>query len=166
MVRAADVKAKPDAVIVVGTALKVDSAKRFAWDICHEARKGHGFTAWINLKAPPQDLNCFDLTVKGDCNTVAMHVSSWWLKECPSVLNNTQIQELQQKCNLFIARSAKAALNRAFTELDGDSLSKMLQQEDNKSRVLGVKENDRMVFIATEISVSQESTLGADICTV
>jgi NAD-dependent histone deacetylase SIR2 len=149
-VRAADLKAKPDAVIVVGTALEVESAKAFARDMCRTARKDGGFTAWINLKAPPQDLDCFDLVVKGDCDTVAMHVSSWWLKECPNVLSNTQIQNLQEKCKLFIARSTEEALNRALAEVDDDSLSKILQQQENKSRVLNVEEGGKVVFISAE----------------
>jgi NAD+-dependent protein deacetylase SIR2 len=44
-VRAADLKAKPDAVIVVSTALKVESAKALAQDMCCTARKDGGFTA-------------------------------------------------------------------------------------------------------------------------
>jgi NAD+-dependent protein deacetylase SIR2 len=77
IVRVADFIAKPDAVIVVGTALKVNSVKTFAQAICHKTRKGGRFTAWINLKVPPQDLDCFDLVVQGNCKTVAMYISSW-----------------------------------------------------------------------------------------
>ena len=120
--------------------------------MCRTAREAGGFTAWINLKAPPQDLDCFDLVVEGDCETVAMHVSSWWLKECPRVLSDTQIQNLQEKCKMFIARSTEAALNRALAEVDDDSLSKILRQQENKSRVLNVKEGGEVVFISAERS--------------
>jgi NAD+-dependent protein deacetylase SIR2 len=167
---AADLRGKPDAVIVVGTALKVESAKTLARDMCHTARKDGGFTAWINLKAPPQDLDCFDLVVEGDCETVAMHVSSWWLKECPNVLSDTQIQNLQKKCKLFIAKSTEDALNRALAEVDNDSLSKILQQQENKSRVLNVKEGGKMVFISAERSqpsgISTWTAVNYDVKTV
>jgi NAD-dependent histone deacetylase SIR2 len=43
-VRAADLKAKPDVVIVVGTALKVELAKAFVQDMCHTAWKDGRFT--------------------------------------------------------------------------------------------------------------------------
>ncbi|KAH6667733.1 DHS-like NAD/FAD-binding domain-containing protein, partial [Halenospora varia] len=72
-VMAADFKAKPDAIIVVGTALKVASAKIFAQDICRAAHEYGGFTAWINLQAPPRGLDCLSLVVKGNCETVAEH---------------------------------------------------------------------------------------------
>ena len=147
----ADFRAKPDAVIVAGTALKVKSAKILARDMCRTVHKGGGFTAWINLKAsPPPALDCLDLVIKGHCDTVAMHVSSWWLKECPDILNDTQIQNLQEKCKLFIARSAEAALNRALAEVDDEPLSKILQQHENKSRILNVKEGGKPVFISAE----------------
>jgi hypothetical protein len=149
-VKAADFKAKPDAVIVVGTTLKVQSAKIFARDMCHAACEDGGFAAWINLKAPPQDLDCLNLVVKGDCDTVAMHVSSWWLKECPNILSDTQIQNLQEKCKLFIARSAEAALNQALAKVDNESLSKILQQQQSKCQVLNVKEGGKSVFISAE----------------
>lgn len=75
MVIAADLKAKLNAIIVVGTALKVKSAKRLARDMCRAVCKG-GFIAWINLKAPLLNLDCFDLVVKGDCEAVAWHALS------------------------------------------------------------------------------------------
>ena len=152
IVKEADFKASPEVVIVVGTGLKIPSAKMLARDMCAATRQGGGFAAWINLKAPPRDLDCFNLVVEGNCETVAMHVSSWWLKECPTVLSDSQIQNLQERCRLFIARSPRAALNRALAELDTDSLSKILQQHENKSKILNVKENGKAVFASAEQS--------------
>ncbi|KAH8674826.1 DHS-like NAD/FAD-binding domain-containing protein [Tricladium varicosporioides] len=43
-VKAADLRAKPDAVIVVGTALKVKLAEMLVRDICHKAHEHGGFT--------------------------------------------------------------------------------------------------------------------------
>jgi NAD-dependent histone deacetylase SIR2 len=156
-VQAADCKKKIGAVIVVGTALKVPGAKRFAKEICRRARECGGFTAWINLNTPPRDLDCLDLIIKGDCETVAWHVSSWWLKECPNVLSDTQIQELQKKCKLFIEKSAEAALTRALTEVDNDSVSKILQQHQNKSGVRHVAEGGKAANVL--VGNSQNSGL-------
>jgi NAD+-dependent protein deacetylase SIR2 len=44
-VKAADLKTKPNVVIVVGTALKVELAKAFAQDMCYTAWKDSRFTA-------------------------------------------------------------------------------------------------------------------------
>jgi NAD+-dependent protein deacetylase SIR2 len=151
-VKAEDIRKKPDAVIVVGTALKVPSAKHLARDMCRTAREAGGYTAWINLKAPPQDLDCFDLVVEGNCETVAMHVSSWWLEHSPKVIRDLEIQILQEKYKLFIARSIETALNRALAEVDNDTLSKILQRQENKSRVLNVEEGGKKVFISAERS--------------
>lgn len=146
----ADLQKKPDLVIVVGTALKVGSAQKLAKALCTKVRQSGGIAVWINLKAPTQDLDFFDLVIEGNCETVAMHVSTWWLK-VPLVLNDSQIQDLQQRCKpLFIARSPGAALNRALAELDTDSLSKIFQQHENKSKILKVKENGELIFTSAE----------------
>ena len=106
----ADLQKKLDVVIVVGTALKVKGAKELAKDMCTAVRQRGGIAVWINLKAPTQDLDCFDLVIEGDCETVAMHVSTWWLN-VPLVLSDSQIQQLQQRCKpLFIARSPASAI--------------------------------------------------------
>jgi hypothetical protein len=149
-VQAADYRMKVGAVIVVGTALKVPGAKRFTQNICRIARNCGGFTAWINLKPPPKDLDCLDLAIKGDCETVAKHVSIWWLMG-PDVLSDFHIQELQKKWRmLIIGRSPEAVLERVFPTIDGTSLSKILQQEENRARVLGIKKDGQPVFVLAE----------------
>ncbi|KAH8744226.1 hypothetical protein BGZ57DRAFT_862735 [Hyaloscypha finlandica] len=101
-------------------------------------------------QARSRDLDFFDLVIEGDCETVAMHVSTWWLK-VPLVLSDSQIQHLQQRCKpLFIAKSPGAALNRALAELNTDSLSKIFQQHENKSKILNIKDNGRLVFASAE----------------
>ncbi|OAF56690.1 hypothetical protein VC83_07151 [Pseudogymnoascus destructans] len=82
MVSASDLRSKPDAVIVVGTALKVESRRKFAIDMCAAVRKCGGLSPWINLEPPSQPLKCFDIVIKGDSDSIAVHVSSWWLKDC------------------------------------------------------------------------------------
>lgn len=109
MVSTSDLRSKPDAVIVVGTALKVESRRKFATNMCAAVRKCGGLTAWINLESPSQTPDCFDIVVKGNSDTIAMHVSSWWLKDCPNIISDANIKYLQDKYKLFIARSATEA---------------------------------------------------------
>ncbi len=72
----ADLQKKLDVVIVVGTALNVKGAKELAKDMCTAVRQRGGIAVWINLKAPTQDLDCFDLVIKGDYETIVIYVST------------------------------------------------------------------------------------------
>lgn len=71
----ADLKRVPDAVIVVGTTLKVPGVRRIVKEMCQVTRsRRDGFTAWINLEPEPQGpelKDCWDLVVKGKCDDVA-----------------------------------------------------------------------------------------------
>lgn len=122
-----DLKAKPDAVIVVGTSLKVKMAKSLVRDMCTVVKQARGCTAWINLRPPPNDLKCFDIAIKGNCEDIAMHVSSWWGNGCPNILSKSGIQYLQEKYNLFIATSSEELLSRAL--LENESNPNFLEQK-------------------------------------
>lgn len=71
----ADLRKVPDAVIVVGTSLKVPGVRRIVKELCLATRsKRDGFTAWINLDPVPltpdmKDL--WDLVVRGKCDDIA-----------------------------------------------------------------------------------------------
>lgn len=71
----ADLRARPDAVIVVGTSMKIPGVRNMVKDICKKTRdRRDGITAWINLDSEPSgtDLkNCWDLVVRGRCDDVA-----------------------------------------------------------------------------------------------
>lgn len=73
----ADLRTRPDAVIVVGTKMKVPGLKRVVREMCGvvRGRKG-GEAIWISREPPPagKELeNCWDLIVQGDSDTVAAH---------------------------------------------------------------------------------------------
>ena len=78
-VTTADLKSRPDAVIVVGTTLKVPGVRRIAREMCQVARgRKDGFTAWINnMPEPvgPEFKDCWDLVIRGDCDEVARHAA-------------------------------------------------------------------------------------------
>ncbi len=70
-----DLRTRPDALIVVGTSMKIPGVRRIVREMCGvvRGRKG-GLTVWINHDSPPpgKDLeNCWDLIVKGACDEVA-----------------------------------------------------------------------------------------------
>ncbi|KAK7744205.1 hypothetical protein SLS53_003726 [Cytospora paraplurivora] len=71
----ADLRRVPDAVLVVGTSLKIPGVKRIVRELCQATRsKRDGFTAWINLDPAPQapDMkNLWDLVVRGKCDDIA-----------------------------------------------------------------------------------------------
>lgn len=75
----ADLRTRPDALIVVGTSMKIPGVRRIAREMCGvvRGRKG-GLTMWINQDAPPTGKefeNCWDLVVKGACDEVASRVN-------------------------------------------------------------------------------------------
>lgn len=74
-VSSADLKARPDAVIVVGTTLKVPGTRRLVKELCQVARsRKNGLTAWINVDAEPKGVDfkdCWDMVVRSKCDNVA-----------------------------------------------------------------------------------------------
>lgn len=71
----ADLRRVPDAVIVVGTSLKIPGLKRIVRELCQATRaKRDGFTAWVNLDPSPQTPDMkglWDLEVRGKCDDIA-----------------------------------------------------------------------------------------------
>ncbi|KAL8387811.1 hypothetical protein RB595_009659 [Gaeumannomyces hyphopodioides] len=72
-VSSADLRRLPDAVIVVGTTLKIPGVRRLVREMCKGTRsRRDGFTAWINVDGEPQDFkDCWDIVVKARCDDVA-----------------------------------------------------------------------------------------------
>lgn len=74
-----DLRTRPDALIVVGTSMKIPGVRRIAREMCGvvRGRKG-GLTIWINQDSPPTGKefeNCWDLVVKGACDEVALRAN-------------------------------------------------------------------------------------------
>lgn len=76
---ATDMRLRPDAVIVVGTTLKVPGVRRIAREMCNIVRdRRDGVAIWINNDPEPvgKDLEeAWDLVVKGPCDEVARHAN-------------------------------------------------------------------------------------------
>ena len=73
----ADLRARPDAVIVVGTSMKIPGVRRIVREMCGVVRgRKDGLAVWINCGPPPlgkEFEDCWDLIVEGDCDNVADH---------------------------------------------------------------------------------------------
>lgn len=78
-VMSADLRARPDAVIVVGTTVKVPGLKRIVREMCGVVRgRKDGVAIWISREPPPvgkEFENCWDLIVEGDSDKVAAHAN-------------------------------------------------------------------------------------------
>lgn len=73
----ADMRTRPDALIVVGTTLKVPGVKRIVKEMTQIVRdRRDGVTVWINNDPPPalKDYD-WDLVVRGPCDGVAAHAA-------------------------------------------------------------------------------------------
>ncbi|PSR99438.1 DHS-like NAD/FAD-binding domain-containing protein [Coniella lustricola] len=92
-VSAADLKKVPDAVIVVGTSLKIPGVKRLVQVLCRATRDTRdGFTAWVNLDPEPQapDVkDVWDLVVRGKSDDIAtlLNLPHW---DCEDVGPNKE----------------------------------------------------------------------------
>lgn len=96
----ADIRSRPDALIVVGTSMKIPGVRRLVKSLCHVIRgRRNGVTMWINNEPPTgkEFEDCFDLTVKGDCEEVAKLASlKRWDDHSPGVFDECSSSEVEQ----------------------------------------------------------------------
>lgn len=121
----ADIKNRPDAVIVVGTSLKVPGIRRLARELCAVTRdRRGGFTAWINMDPEPvgNDMkDCWDMVVRGECDEIARYVGlpRWDDKDCGEyrVIEKAEAKESKKAAGLLaVALPAKPVLSAIKTE--------------------------------------------------
>lgn len=74
-----DLRKRPDAVIVVGTTLKIPGVQRIVREMCSTVRnRKDGMAIWINNDPPPsgpQYSDCWDIIVRGKADAVADHAA-------------------------------------------------------------------------------------------
>jgi NAD+-dependent protein deacetylase SIR2 len=95
----ADLRSRPDAVIVVGTSLKIPGVRRITREMCAVTKgRRDGFTAWINNDPEPMGnefKDCWDLVVRGDCEEVARQAAlPKWNDKDIGVYNNVSGEEV------------------------------------------------------------------------
>ena len=117
-VMSADLRSRPDAVIVVGTSMEIPGVKRFVREVCGVVRdRRDGVAIWINRGPPPiarEFENCWDLVVAGDCDSVATQAGMRrWNEEAPRGDRVTDseaeaVKQNQAKVSVLIKSSSKS----------------------------------------------------------
>ena len=100
-VTTADFRTRPDAVIVVGTSMKIPTVRRIVHEMCRIVRdRKEGTAVWINHDSAPtgKDLeDCWDLIVKGDCDEVArLAAFREWDDDTPEVAENYTDSDIEK----------------------------------------------------------------------
>ncbi|KAL2872052.1 putative SIR2 family histone deacetylase (Hst4) [Aspergillus lucknowensis] len=121
----ADIRSRPDALIVVGTSLKIPGVRRLVKSLCSVIRsRRNGVTMWINNEPPSgkEFEDCWDLMVKGDCEEVARlaHLKRWDDDSEP-VFNECESSEVERIKNeqgpiSIVIRTPKKANGVAQTQ--------------------------------------------------
>ncbi len=74
-----DLRTRPDAIIVVGTSMKIPGVKRIVREMCGVVRsRQNGVSVWINQEPEPvakEFEDCWDLVVKGNSDEVARQIN-------------------------------------------------------------------------------------------
>ncbi|KAL3488105.1 silent information regulator protein Sir2p [Aspergillus germanicus] len=96
----ADIRSRPDALIVVGTSLKIPGVRRLVKSLCQVIRsRKNGVTMWINNEPPSgkEFEDCWDLMVKGDCEEVARLAQlKRWDDDSEPVFNECESSEVER----------------------------------------------------------------------
>lgn len=110
-----DLRRRPDAIIVVGTTLKIPGVQRIVREMCGVVRsRKDGMAIWINNDPPPsgpQYSECWDLVVRGTADAVANHAAMrrWDDPTNAAELDNISDEEVIQRAK---AKTASVVLPR------------------------------------------------------
>jgi len=108
-----DMKKRPDAIIVVGTSLKIPGVKRIVREMCNIVRgRKDGVAIWINNDPEPTGKefeDCWDIVVRGTCDAVAKHAALryWWEK-----LDSEE--PTQEQWDRAVANSVEVVINKTY----------------------------------------------------
>lgn len=82
-----DLRKRPDAIIVVGTTLKIPGVRRIVREMCATVRdRRDGVAIWINNDPEPSGKefeDCWDIVVRGTCDEVARHAALGRWQDAP-----------------------------------------------------------------------------------
>jgi len=123
----ADLRARPDAIIVVGTSLKIPGVRRIVREMCGIVRdRRDGLAVWINNDPIPSGKefeNCWDLVVKGPCDEIAKHTAlrMWdddnigdWHE-----VSQKEVQEVRERGNPAVVITTPSKPSSRSTEVTG-----------------------------------------------
>jgi NAD-dependent histone deacetylase SIR2 len=97
-VMTSDLRSRPDAIIVVGTSMKIPGVKRIVREMCGVVRsKQNGISMWINQDPVPPGKefeDCWDLVVSGECDEVAREADfKNWDDVSPEIMEEYTMSE-------------------------------------------------------------------------
>lgn len=159
----ADIRSRPDAVVVVGTSLKIPGVRRLVKSLCKVVRsRRNGVAMWINNEPPSgkEFEDCWDLIVKSDCDTVARLVNlKSWDDDSPDTEDDS-IPELEKKSQ----DSTSAAAGTPTEESKTGLLTPSSSQDDDESQLPHKKPTTKQTSLfgaapnATSKDTKQKST--------
>lgn len=112
----ADIRSRPDTLIVAGTSMKIPGVRRLVKVLCNVIRgRKNGVTMWINNEPPvgKEFEDCWDLMVKGSCDQFAQLASlKEWddnSEEVHELCSSAQVERLkrEQSCSVVIGTPKK-----------------------------------------------------------
>ena len=133
----ADLRSRPDAIIVVGTSMKIPGVRRIVKEMCKTVRsKRHGVSIWINRDPIPTGKDfegCWDVIVKGDTDEVARRVnlrdwddhSTEDIQEC----THSDIERVKARQGSIEIRVAQSPKRKRSTTPPGIMTPKSLNEE-------------------------------------
>lgn len=151
----ADLRRVPDAVIVVGTSLKIPGLKRIVRELCQATRaKRDGFTAWVNLDPVPQNpdmKDLWDLEVRGRCDDIAtlLDLPRWDCEDISADKDAYMVSGSPEKEEQYEQR-----LSRDKIDVLLESKKRSLDSSDAESR-----SSDVLDFKSKLVDMVQEAAL-------
>lgn len=123
----ADLRMRPDAIIVVGTSMKIPGVRRIVREMCGVVRgRRDGVAIWINqLPEPPgkEFEDCWDLIVRGNCDEVARHAHMRkWNEDDPGSFQEcteSEVERAKQKVGEVKVVIATPKKNKSFDKVKG-----------------------------------------------
>ena len=144
-VMGSDLRARPDAVIVVGTSMEIPGVKRLVREMCGIVRdRRDGVAIWINRGPPPiakEFENCWDLVVAGDCDRVAKQAGMRrWNEEIPrgdrvTDFEAQQAKESQERVEVLI-RSPQKGKKKTPDLLTPAASPKLKPTEEQRPKIM------------------------------
>lgn len=133
----ADLRARPDCLIVVGTSLKIPGVRRIVREMSRVVRgRKDGLTVWINRDSMPvgkEFADCWDLIVKGDSDEVARHAGlKKWDDNSEDIHDTTSSEVERQKARCQPAVEIRTP-RKSFR--DDNGISTPSASNDDISRV-------------------------------
>nr|OQO31695.1 hypothetical protein B0A51_01043 [Rachicladosporium sp. CCFEE 5018] len=121
-----DLRRRPDAVIVVGTTLKVPGIQRITREMCAMVRdRKDGMAIWISNEEPPagpQFAECFDLIVKGPADAVAKEAAlrRWDDPQTDSEVDNISDEDVLKEADAKKGSVVLPSKAKSLTALEAE----------------------------------------------